>query len=90
VFAVFASVGISMPIEPHRHSSPDDIQHNKRSALSDYIPVLVPSIGGFLVWGVMYAGMHIIAKIADQKIYFLSNEKKQLQLNRNKAIKDAM
>ena len=88
--AVFASVGISMPIEPYRHSSPHDLHHNKRSALSDYVPVLIPSIGGFLVWGIMYAGMHMIAKVADQKINFLSNEKKQLQLNRNKAIKEAM
>jgi hypothetical protein len=90
VFAIFASVGISMPIEPHRHSSPHDLQHHKRSDLSDFVPVLIPSIGGVLAWGIMCTGMHMIAKAADQKINFLSNEKKQLQLNRNKAIKEAM
>jgi hypothetical protein len=89
VFAVFASVGISMPIELPRHSSPH-LQHNKRSDLTDFIPVLIPSIGGCLVWGIMYAGMRMIAKSADQKINNLFNEKKQLQLNRNKAIKEAM
>jgi hypothetical protein len=84
VFAVFASIGLSMPIQPDRS------HHINRIDLSDFLPVLFSTLGGLVSCAIMSIGMFMISKEANQKINYLSNEKKQLQLNRSKAIKQAM